>query len=313
MDFSESQNDVEVEPWRPVSSSLTKEQAKIRALVLDSRSITCCIESDKTGWQLLVPNHLFESAIRELTLYNEANQNWPPAIPQTRQLIRNSLSTVSVLLLLATFHNLTLLGISVPHRGLIDLKEMGVANAERIIDGEWWRCITALTLHADMAHLLGNLTIGGIFILLLCHELGSGLTWTMLLASGALGNLLNAWAQSPSHRSVGASTSIFAAVGILSAISAVRHRNQLQRRRLVPAAAGLALLAILGTEGKQTDLGAHLFGFGFGVLFGMAAEYLIAKYGRPGEILNFLLAVLSGVLVAAAWWAAMIPVLTGFR
>jgi hypothetical protein len=67
----------------------------------------------------------------------------------------------------------------------------------------------------------------------------------------------------------------------------------------------LALLALLGTEGKNTDLGAHLFGFCAGLFCGVGAEFLVGKYGRPGGLLNVLLAILSGVVVAAAWWEAI--------
>jgi hypothetical protein len=85
----------------------------------------------------------------------------------------------------------------------------------------------------------------------------------------------------------------------------IRYRHNLQRRWFVPIAAGLALLAILGTEGKQTDLGAHLFGFCAGLLFGSAAEFWAVRYGRPGGAASFFLALLSGVLVTGAWWAAI--------
>ncbi|MCE1226661.1 MAG: hypothetical protein LWW87_09280 [Geobacteraceae bacterium] len=47
--------------------------------------------------------------------------------------------------------------------------------------------MTALTLHADLQHLLGNLTIGGLFVFLLCRETGTGLSWFLLLAAGGLG------------------------------------------------------------------------------------------------------------------------------
>jgi membrane associated rhomboid family serine protease len=295
--------------WCPVVTSngalRAKHEARSLALVLDSRAIPCCIEPAENGWLLLVPEQQMESAIRELTLYEEANRNWPPAVPASRQLIENTLPTISVLILLATFHNLTLIGFSLPERGIIDLRELGTAHAEQILHGEWWRCVTALTLHGDLTHLLSNLAIGGVFIILLCRELGSGLAWSLLLASGSFGNLINAWVQSPAHRSVGASTAVFGAVGILSALSMVRYRQNLQRRWSVPVAAGLALLAILGTEGKNTDLGAHLFGFCSGLLCGIGAEYLVAKYGRPGRFMNFLLAVLSAALVVASWWVAI--------
>jgi rhomboid protease GluP len=79
----------------------------------------------------------------------------------------------------------------------------------------------------------------------------------------------------------------------------------LQSRWPLPVAAGLALLALLGTEGKQTDLGAHLFGFAFGIGLGLATEYLVERYGRPDPLLNALLAMLCATVVVGAWWAAL--------
>jgi membrane associated rhomboid family serine protease len=306
MDISDMPQHEDNDQWRAVSlhadAGLTRQQVQTWALVLDSRSIPCSMESDGTSWQLLVPEHHRESALRELQLYEEANHNWPPPVPVARQLVENTLPTVSILILLATFHNLTLMGLSLPGHGILDLQDLGAAHAANIKSGQWWLCITALTLHAGPVHLISNLTIGGTFILLLCRELGSGLAWSLLLTSGTLGNLINAWVQSPDHRSVGASTAVFGAVGILASISLVRDRHHLRRRWFIPVAAGLALLAILGTEGKNTDLGAHLFGFVTGTTFGTAAEFLVGRYGRPGRGLNILLACISGALVVAAWW-----------
>lgn len=309
MDLPDRLQSSEDNRWQPLPSkygiTLTKAKARSWALVLDSRSIPCCIETLGSDWQLLVPEQQYESAIRELQLYEEANFNWPPALPAARRLFENTLPTISVLILLATFHNLTLLGISIPERGIIDLRELGSAHASQIMGGKWWQCVTALTLHADLTHLLSNLTIGGVFVLILCRELGSGLSWSLLLASGSLGNFINAAIQSPDHRSLGASTAVFGAVGLLAAISTVRYRHHLQKRWFVPVAAGLALLAILGTEGKNSDLGAHLFGFGSGIFFGICAEYLVGKYGRPGGVLNFLLAAMSTSFVLVTWLIAI--------
>jgi membrane associated rhomboid family serine protease len=309
MDTCEQNGRAEGDVWQEILPDsglpLTQKQARLWALVLDSRFIPCCIKSDGGGWQLLVPPEQFESAHRELTLYEEKNRFWPPVLPVARKLIENTLPTISVLILLATFHNLTLIGISIPGSGIIDLNEIGTADTAKILEGEWWRLVTALTLHADLTHLLGNLMIGGVFIILLCRELGSGLAWGLLLGTGVLGNLLNALLQSPLHRSVGASTAVFGAVGLMAAIGVVRYRHHLQRPWFIPVAAGLALLAILGTEGKHTDLGAHLFGFGSGTFLGLLTEYLTGKFGRPGRLLNILLAFASAGVVLVAWWAAL--------
>ena len=302
-------NSGEDDGWLPLvaenGDALTRAQARNWALVLDSRSVPCCIRSGDDGWRLLVPARHAETARSELRQYEERNRNWPPSLPAVRTLAENTLPTLSILILLATFHNLTQLGFSLPEKGIVDLHQLGSAHAARIVQGEWWRAVTALTLHADLTHLLGNLAIGGVFIVLLCRELGSGLAWSLLLCSGMLGNLLNAWLQSPAHLSVGASTAVFGAVGILTATSMMRYRHRLQRRWFIPVAAGLALLAILGSEGKETDLGAHLFGFISGSLAGAAAEYLVAQRGRPGPLLNAVLAVISLLAVTASWWMAV--------
>jgi hypothetical protein len=111
--------------------------------------------------------------------------------------------------------------------------------------------------------------------------------------------------QLPSHSSVGSSTAVFAAVGILGAISMVRYRHHLRRRWPLPVAAALSLLALLGTEGKQTDIGAHLFGFLFGFGLGLLAECVVGYCGRPGKLLNALLAFSSAGVVLFAWWSAL--------
>ena len=285
---------------------LSERRVRLWALVLDARAIPCHLENDGESWLLLVPSsHLF-SAVHELCLFEEENRNWPPPPPPAQPLTENTLATLSVLLLLATFHNVTRLDLSLAGGHPPDWIALGNANAALIRDGQWWRLVTALTLHANTLHLFSNLAIGGVFIICLCRELGSGLAWSLILGSGALGNLLNSLVQAPDHRSVGASTAVFGTVGILAAVSMVRSRSHCKTRwLLLPLAASLALLAVLGTEGKQTDLGAHLFGFVSGMGLGLGAEYLVKKNGRPGLRLNALLAVVGIMVVIWAWWKAL--------
>jgi rhomboid protease GluP len=306
----DDQQEYESQDWRVLSPadinsrfSLKADESFIRilALVLTSRSIPCRIEHEQSGWLLLVPTDLMAKATEELRIFEKENRNWPPLSPPYRSMTENSLSTFSTLFLLATFHNITRLHIPLFDHPSPDWLYLGSAKVHLIHYGEWWRLITALTLHADWLHLLSNLTIGGFFILLLCRELG----WTLLLAAGTLGNWANAQVQLPTHSSVGASTAVFAAVGILAAINLVRHRSNSRGQWKLITAAALALLALLGTEGKNTDLGAHLFGFIFGVGLGMATEFLMSRRGRPGGKLNALLALTSVLVVVVAWCAAL--------
>ncbi len=294
----------ETDNWED-ADRISEQKVQLWALVLESRGLPCRIEHTGAGIRLLVPADRYETALNELRLFEEENRDWPPHPPPSRPLAENALVTFSVLILLATFHNLTRLEITLPGQQPPDWVLLGNAHAEKILDGQWWRLVTSLTLHADWLHLFCNLSLGGIFIVSLCHELGAGLAWGLILGSGVLGNLANACLQAPDHRSVGASTAVFGAVGILAALSLMRNRRMIFSRRPLPLAAALALLALLGTEGKQTDLGAHLFGFLFGTGLGLAAGYLVEKRGRPGRLVNALLASAAAAAVTASWWAAL--------
>ncbi|MEI6305723.1 MAG: rhomboid family intramembrane serine protease [Deltaproteobacteria bacterium] len=287
------------------SNRITERRIRLWALVLDSRSVPCRIELSANKWRLLTSAEQLSSAINELQQFEEKNRDWPPPPPLQRPLAENTLATLSVLLLLALFHNMIQLDPVFPGQITFDWIELGSASGDWILSGQWWRVVTSLTLHVDGLHLISNITIGGVFILMLCRELGSGLAWSLLIFSGALGNLANAWIQPPSHSSVGASTLVFGAVGILAAISLLRYRMQLQSRWPLPLAAALAILALLGTEGKNTDIGAHLFGFAFGLILGLTAEYFIERHGHPGRYLNAMLSLLSACVVLASWRQAL--------
>lgn len=289
----------------PAGAAVNKNQALLWLLVLESRAIPCRLDEEAGNFAVFVPEADHARACRELCLFEEENRDWPPCPPTAVPLPENSLATVSVLLVVAIFHNLIQLDTYLPGIDAPDWYGQGNARAASIVSGEWWRLITALTLHADWGHLCSNLAIGGIFIIFLCRELGSGLAWSLLLGAGVLGNLVNAMVQSPEHSSVGASTAVFGAVGILAAISLLRHGRSGPRRWLMPVASGMSLLALLGTEGKNTDIGAHFFGFVYGGFLGLVAENLINRRGRPGKALNAALAIFSSLAVIMAWWLAL--------
>lgn len=282
-----------------------RKKAKSLLLVLDSQGIASRINRYGLGWQIMVPQDHELSAIYHITKYETENRGWPPPPPAPNPLIENTLSSISVLLLLATFYNLTNLNIPLFGHPSPDWLSSGKASASLILYGEWWRTITSLTLHANALHLLGNIAIGGIFIVFLCRELGSGLAWFILMISGILGNYANAYFQLPTHNSVGSSTLIFGGVGILAALSMIRYRNHRRKRWFAPLGGALALLASLGTEGANTDLGAHFFGFVCGFIAGVITEYLTEKYGLPGKRTNSILALICAAVVALAWWKAL--------
>lgn len=148
----------------------------------------------------------------------------------------------------------------------------GASDAARVLQGEWWRAVTALTLHADSAHVLSNVGIGTLVVAAVMRSEGVGYGAALVVASGTLGNLVNAWAHQTLHRSVGFSTAVFGAIGILGGLAYVHGRRRVTRLRPAWTALGVgaALLALLGS-GERSDVLAHLFGGLAGVGLGLVA------------------------------------------
>jgi rhomboid protease GluP len=155
----------------------------------------------------------------------------------------------------------------------LDAFDLGELNAARVQSGQWWRAWTALTLHVDVGHLVANLGAGVWFGYLVARELGSGSSWFLIVNGAALANWLEGQLAPATHRSVGASTAVFTALGMLAAHS-WRTRFHLPQRwalRWAPLVAGVVLLGWFGSAGEGTDLVAHATGFIVGVLIGAAA------------------------------------------
>lgn len=176
--------------------------------------------------------------------------------------------------------------------------DLGAADAGRMLSGEWWRALTALTLHGDGAHVLGNVVVGSIFISPLAARAGLGTAWLCVLMAGGLGNCVNALVQGAEHVSIGFSTSVFGAAGMAAALRARLDRSQ---PGWTFVAAGLALLALLGVGDERTDVGAHLFGFAAGLGLGAVLGGRILRRGRVGPTVDKALYAGAWGMVLAAW------------
>ena len=172
--------------------------------------------------------------------------------------------------------------------------ERGSADAAAILRGEWWRTVTALTLHADAGHVAGNAVLGGLLLALLARSVGPGMASALMLLSGAAGTLAAAGLVRHDFVSIGASTAVFGALGTLAALP--RH----SRRVWMPVIGGLALLAFLGTS-KRADVAGHLCGFVSGVLVGVAVSLLPPLRNRAAQAG---LAVVTGCVPVFAWLTA---------
>ena len=184
----------------------------------------------------------------------------------------------------------------------------GAASAQLITHGAWWRAVTALTLHADLLHLTGNAVASLVFMSAVGRWLGGGLGAILILASATAANLLTAVRHhaKPSNRSV-------------------RRRRRSPRwawspvcrwrggcgcapdpaTAWVPIGAGLGVFAMLGVA-AGSDYYAHLFGLGFGVLFGVGWAIAQLKRGwkAPRPAVQALLGAAAIAIVAGCWLIA---------
>lgn len=175
------------------------------------------------------------------------------------------------------------------------------ANDTGLFLREPWRAITALTLHADIGHVLANSAALALFVTLAAWRSGPGLSIAVVVASGVLGNAFTALVYRGGIVSIGASTAAFGALGLLAAQSLVEPARR--RAAWVVFGASLALLAFLGTA-PGTDVLSHLSGFASGLVLGLLAAG--AWPGPPAPRIQWALTAASAALVAGAWAVAFL-------
>jgi rhomboid protease GluP len=279
-----------------------RSEAELHGLVLRARGIDCEIIADGSGFSLLVAGEHLREADAELKAHEAEN-----APAQIDDLIEvRSRANIEIVLI---YWTLMLFFFAAARRNAFsfDWLEIGSAQAGLIRAGEVWRSITALFLHVSGAHLLSNLVFGSVFLLLLTQMLGPGLAAFLVVAAGAGGNLLNAFVRPPFHDSIGASTALFGAIGLLAALRQNwRARGSSSALRFwVPVAGGLMLLAFLGVSGERTDILAHALGFLAGLCLGIAVVLLKRRQWDVTRA-QWPAAVAACALISAAWLIAIL-------
>jgi membrane associated rhomboid family serine protease len=279
-----------VDAWNPIRADtmttdseiplrVTRDHALAQEweLVLVAQGLSPSVHQTSDGILLSVPEKELERALASLSAYEREN---PAKLAERDEPIAPAapLAGTLVAAMLLVFFFLT-----VSWNPSVPWFERGSADADRILRGELWRTVTALTLHADLVHVLSNAIATAVFLGAVYGTLGVGLGSAVVLLAGAGGNLANALLHGSSHASVGASTAIFGSVGLLGSFGMVRRRRTTPGRRAwLPVAAALALLAILGTGGQRVDILAHLFGFLLGGVLGILFAFVAPDPPRQG-------------------------------
>ncbi len=265
-----------------VRTTRSRARADEWVLVLAAEGLSPSIRPEGGAFVLLLPARQVAGALDALAAYEQENPP-PPKREDTRarETRRSQWGTLAALCLVVFFF------VTGPRSPGNPWFQVGSADAERIHAGEPWRVATALTLHADLAHVAANAVMGALLVNAVCGTLGNGVGLAAVLLAGSGGNWINALIHATSHSSVGASTVVFAALGLLCgpALSRLRRRGARGRRLLAPLGAGLGVIAMLGVGGVRTDIWAHLFGFAVGVCVGSPlARIDPQRLGRPIQL-----------------------------
>lgn len=300
----------------------TEARADQFSLVLQAVGISSAVvpmDDAGSGYALIVHAENVDRAREELDKFIRENRGWPPRahVPAPMTMGLGGAFVFAWLMIVAFIAE---------QQGSwhIDWLRIGSADASLIRGGEWWRAITALSLHGDAVHLSGNLLFGALFGVMLSQSVGSGAAWLIFVVAGSIGNGVNAWWQPPTHLSIGASTGVFGMLGAQVACDWMRRgRVRLHPlRRWAPIIMGIALLAWFGGSGRQLDPGnitsglkdvgelqrvdiaAHVFGFCAGLGLGaLAASSAPARLLTPRR--QSVLAALAIGLVMLAWGMAV--------
>ncbi len=268
--------------------------------MLAADGLSPSVQRGPEGFVLGIPADEAERAADVLSAYERENRDHASRRDPEPVAAGNAFAGLSVSAALLVFFFFT-----GPRNPAVIWFERGSADAERILLGELWRTVTALTLHADIGHALANALFGALFLSAVCGALGAGVGCALVLLSGAGGNLVNALFHASHHVSVGASTAVFGAVGLLSGLAVARRRRQQARGRgaWLPIAAGLAILAMLGTAGAHVDLWAHLFGLLAGGVLGIPVGFALPRPAKP--LVQWILGSAALTTVVYCWALAM--------
>lgn len=274
-----------------------------RVFVLTAVGIASMIHRDDGEFLLLVEAGHEPRAREEITSYEAENRRGTPRPAPRAKPARHALAGALVYAAL-------LLGITLAlwnGYGPLDAYSRGGLDGERVQAGEWWRALTALTLHVDIAHVVSNVGFGMWFGYLGARQLGPGSAWLLIVVAAGLANLFEGLFGPAEHRAVGASTAVFAAIGLLTAHTWREQYGFTERWavRWGPIVAGVVMLGWFGAQGEdgQTDVVAHVLGFVLGAVTGV-----IVALPSVGRALRRIPQTLSGitaiVMIFAAWFFA---------
>lgn len=144
--------------------------------------------------------------------------------------------------------------------------QLGAANNYLISDGQYWRIITSMFIHADFLHLLFNMFGLYVFGPELERIAGKLRFITIYLLSGILANVATFVIEPLNYTSVGASGAIFGIFGAYLALVYYTRKTMPQFKQLILPLVGISVMMTFIQP--NINITAHLAGLAVGFLIG---------------------------------------------
>ncbi len=152
---------------------------------------------------------------------------------------------------------------------------LGVLYPDKVQQGEWWRLLTAVFLHADWMHLLSNMiglyVLGGIVEPILGKQRYTIGYFVTGIGSMALVSILANLNLIQENAVVGASGAIMGLLGMIGAIFLIRwrqHREAIAMQRLKMVGLIIVFQTIFDIMTPRVSMSGHLSGLGLGFVIG---------------------------------------------
>jgi membrane associated rhomboid family serine protease len=173
--------------------------------------------------------------------------------------------------------------------------DRGAFVATGISDGQWWRLVTASTLHADARHAVGNASFFVALGWAAAERVGVGVALLVWLVTAVCGYCVSL-TLSDVQLSVGASGGLYGLLGA-AAGHGLRHSavGPLGRRRHMRVLGAAILLVAYTAFSPRANISAHLGGF----LAGLACGVVSPGRALPGAAQALLAAAATAVLLVA--------------
>lgn len=182
---------------------------------------------------------------------------------------------------------------------------LGAVNSAAVGQGELWRWVTAVGLHADVGHLAANVATGLVVFGLAMARFGAGWAMWCGLMAGVAGNAVAWLLRADPYTGLGASGMVMGGLGMLAGQSAfLLWESRKARREVVSGLLGGFLLFVLVGLNPASDVLAHAGGFVAGVVLGVGLALGPPRWTRD-ERWDRLAGAAAVLLYAAAWALAL--------